>query len=369
MSFDERRVGGNGPLRQLLGSIRSLPDDLAGPALEAMGERAVSRIGGLFGGAYRRFMTQHRASLFMPGEGVVTPVRGTDDVGSPPSASAKGPAAPMMHDDALARSPDLPPRATPVAKPRTPSLAGSDPVAAWRTAAPAQGQQSNEADPAERIVGANAASAAAAPAKRSAAGARIGDLSMAYETGYRPGQEAQAAAKVSTGQNDPRGGVSYGAYQLSSKQGQVQKFLQEEGKPWAGQFDGKNDPMAPNGAFQKAWQASPPSFEAQHAYIERTHYNPVVRRVLDNTGLDVTTRSPAVQNVVWSMAVNHGRAARLVSEAVNDLQGKIAATDPRYDAALINQLYDVRRAYVGDNPSLLRRYANERRDALAKLGN
>jgi hypothetical protein len=44
---------------------------------------------------------------------------------------------------------------------------------------------------------------------------RLGNLSMKYETSARPGQEAKAAARVSTGKGDA-GGVSYGAYQLSS---------------------------------------------------------------------------------------------------------------------------------------------------------
>ena len=49
---------------------------------------------------------------------------------------------------------------------------------------------------------------------------RLGNLSMKYETGFKPGQEAKACGVVSTGligsgRADP-GGKSYGAYQLSS---------------------------------------------------------------------------------------------------------------------------------------------------------
>ena len=119
-----------------------------------------------------------------------------------------------------------------------------------------------------------------------------GGLSMIYETGYRPGQEAQAAARVSTGRGD-RGGVSYGAYQLSSTQGQVQRFLRNEGGPWASRFTGL-DPTVRGGAFGGTWTAiaaeNPTDFfNAQHAYIERTHYDPVVARVLNQTGVDINS--------------------------------------------------------------------------------
>ncbi len=83
---------------------------------------------------------------------------------------------------------------------------------------------------------------------------RLGDLSMRYETSFRPGQEAEAAGVVSTGVSDP-GGVSYGAYQLASsaKGGhQVQAFLCANGLPWAARFASK-DPTTAAGDFAKTW--------------------------------------------------------------------------------------------------------------------
>jgi type VI secretion system secreted protein VgrG len=203
---------------------------------------------------------------------------------------------------------------------------------------------------------------------------RLGDLSMVYETGMRPGQETAAAAKVSTGVDDP-GGVSYGAYQLaSSKVGgrQVQAFLKRDGAPWAAAFAGL-DPSQRGGAFQKKWEAiarsDPKFFDAQHNYIKETHYDPLVRRVAATTGIDINNRSPAVQNAVWSMSVNHGRARQLVTTAINSLRGRISPSNPGYDRALINQLYSVRRAYVVEHhqAKLLKRYNAEQPAALAML--
>jgi hypothetical protein len=202
----------------------------------------------------------------------------------------------------------------------------------------------------------------------------LGGLSMFYETGFHPGQEGLAAARVSTGVGDP-GGVSYGAFQLSShppaanRPSQVQDFLNHEGAQWATQLNG--DPTAPNGDFGTAWKAAAQSqpdafFDAQNRYIARTHFDPVVAQVKRQTGLDVTSRSPAVQDVVWSMAVQHGAAPTLVAEAVNGLKGVMPPEDPGYDRALINKLYDVRTDYVAAHhyPVSPSRYPSERRDAL-----
>ncbi len=227
------------------------------------------------------------------------------------------------------------------------------------------------------VDAAAAPAAPSAPAPAPAGGARLGRLSMVYETGFGPGQEAQAAARTSSGVGDA-GGASYGAYQLasSSKGGrQPQAFLKAEGAPWASRFAGQ-DPTISNGDFARTWKAVAAAepqafFNAQHAYIERTHYQPVVDAVKASTGLDLTSRSRAVQDVVWSMSVQHGGAKGLVEEAVNALGSRPTGQDRNYDEALINKLYDVRSAYVVDvvhRPDLMSRYATERRDALAELG-
>ncbi len=216
---------------------------------------------------------------------------------------------------------------------------------------------------------------AALPAASIEPAQRLGDLSMIFETGTRPGQEAKAAATVSTGSGDP-GGVSYGAYQLaSSERGgrRVQAFLEGEGAPWAPRFDGQ-EATARDGAFADTWRSvatEDPAgfFDAQHRFIERTHYQPVVDGVARTTGLDVDTRSGAVRNAVWSMAVQHHGAPRLVAQAIQDVSGKMDPSDPGFDRALINRLYDVREAYVRNlgQPGLLKRYRQERAAALRML--
>lgn len=199
-------------------------------------------------------------------------------------------------------------------------------------------------------------------------GHRLGKLSEKYETGGRgPGT-------VSSGIGDP-GGVSYGCYQLASRTGTAKRFVEAEGAPWRAELS-----LPPgSAAFSAAWRAiaarEPERFaEAQHAFIERTHYRPAVMAVRAATGVDLDARHPAIRDVVWSCAVQHGRASAILSAAVTRAENAGQIDD---DRALIEAIYDERDAYVrriGTLPartlnSLINRYAAERRDALAMLEN
>lgn len=214
-----------------------------------------------------------------------------------------------------------------------------------------------------------------ATAPFSASRAQLGALSERYESGGRgPGT-------VSTGAGDP-GGVSYGLYQLATKTGTPAAFVAREGSPWSSDFAGLT-PGTPK--FSAAWKAvaarDPERFSAaQHAFIERTHYLPVVAKVLESTGLDVDKRAQAVRDAVWSCAVQHGKAALIISDAVKAAD----ATGPRnlgsYDRALVEAIYKRRTDYVrslladasGGTAKTFRtliddRYPDERRRALDML--
>lgn len=170
---------------------------------------------------------------------------------------------------------------------------------------------------------------------------RLGSLSEVYESGNRgPGT-------VSSGQGDP-GGVSYGVYQLSSRAGTLASFMRNEGQRWAGEFVG----MSPGSqAYNAQWRAiaarEPGAFrDAQHAFIERTHYQPAVAAVQDRTNLDLNSRSNAVRDATWSVSVQHAGAATILNRAVAATDAQMARTDAGYDRALINNIYAERTSYV-----------------------
>jgi hypothetical protein len=174
------------------------------------------------------------------------------------------------------------------------------------------------------------------------AGRRLGALSERYESG------GNGPGTVSGGHGDP-GGVSYGTYQLASRTGTAARFVAAEGAPWARSFGAAQPGSA---AFSRVWrelaEREPEAFEAaQHAFIERSHYRPAVAAVLAATGLDLDSRHDAVRDATWSVSVQHGRAARILSAAVAQADAQMARdAGLDYDRALIGTIYAERTAYV-----------------------
>ena len=218
------------------------------------------------------------------------------------------------------------------------------------------------------------------PPSQSSAGAigqaiadTLGELSAKYETGGRgPGV-------VSTGSGDP-GGVSYGSYQMATKMGTVTRFVTQAGFPWAADFNGLTAGTAPFTACWKRIAASETaSFQsAQHSYIKKTHYDLLAAKILGDDGLDVNTRSRALQDVIWSTAVQHGGATPIVQKAIANLTCK--PSDADFDKQLISAIYaergrkkpDGNLAYFSkSSPSVQsgvsKRFKNEEQDALAML--
>lgn len=150
--------------------------------------------------------------------------------------------------------------------------------------------------------------------------------------------------------------------------GNAQKFADWYG----GALKGKK---AGTDAFDKAWKAeaakNPEKFaQAQHEYIKRTHYDPAVTAVKQATGVDVRNYPRAVQDVLWSTAVQHG-----VGGAKNVF--KNAGIKPGMSAKeIINRVYDERSKvdkYFASSSSQIKqsvknRFAQERKDALRMLG-
>lgn len=142
-------------------------------------------------------------------------------------------------------------------------------------------------------------------------GGRIGDRVAAYESG------SQGVKAVGYDRN---GGTSYGKYQLSSRQGSYQEWLDylgrqgPEGKAAAERLRAAGDVNtggrsgAAVDAYTREAEAHPELFErTQREYVEQTHYQPMLaklpaelrRQVEGNAGL---------QEMAWSTAVQHGGA-------------------------------------------------------------
>jgi murein DD-endopeptidase MepM/ murein hydrolase activator NlpD len=216
---------------------------------------------------------------------------------------------------------------------------------------------------------------AAAGALGAALAEALGALSAKYETGGR------GCGTVSTGAGD-FGGVSYGSYQMASKMGVPTKFVTQAGFPWAKDFANLTAGTAP---FTTVWKRiaaqQPDDFQkAQHSYIKKTHYDLLVAKILGDDALDVNTRSRALQDVVWSTAVQHGPGTPIVHRACSSLACK--PTDANYDELLIRAIYaergkrkaDGNLAYFSRSSSSVQtgvanRFKSELQDALKMLAN
>jgi LysM repeat protein len=206
----------------------------------------------------------------------------------------------------------------------------------------------------------------------------LGSLSSKYETGGRgPGT-------VSSGRGDA-GGVSYGSYQMTSKPrgGTVARFVGDVAFAWQARFAGVNPGSAEFSARWKALATEAPDafFDAQHAFIKRTHFDPLVRKIAAEDGVDVTLRSPALQDVIWSTAVQHGPNTPVVHRAIQKLGGGVPQPAGRErDRHLIMAIYAERgrRSEAGNlvyfarnskavQDGVARRFRDEERDALGML--
>jgi len=214
---------------------------------------------------------------------------------------------------------------------------------------------------------------AAAGALGEALADTLGALSAKYETGGRgPGT-------VSTGVGDP-GGVSYGSYQMATKTGTVKRFVTQIGFTWLADFQNLT---AGTVQFTACWKRiaaeQTDAFQkAQHAFIKKSHYDLLASKILNDDGLDVNTRSRALQDVIWSTAVQHGGGTSIVHRALANVS--VPRTDPSFDEQLIRAIYaergrkkpDGNLAYFGkSSPNVQKgvanRFRSECQDALAML--
>ena len=203
----------------------------------------------------------------------------------------------------------------------------------------------------------------------------LGSASAKYESNGDPGAIG----------HDSTGGYSYGEYQIATKTGTMNNYLTslQTSDPSAyaklQAAGGADGAAAGSPEFQSAWKdlaANDPNFEAsQHDFIQSTHYDVAASNIQNSTGLDISTRSKAVQDAVWSTAVQNGPNSSVFTNA---LAGKDVKN--MTDAQIVNALYDERGATTSTGSlkyfssssasvqnSVKNRFANERQDVLAEI--
>lgn len=204
---------------------------------------------------------------------------------------------------------------------------------------------------------------------------RIGALSAKYESNDNP-------AAVSQTDGDG-GGWSYGIYQFASLAGKTQDFVEwlcrhdvpydEYGR----QLAASGDPCCDQ-SFVDKWQeigdVDPGGFGAlQDEFVKPEYYDAGAQRLLDSYGFDISKRSNALQQVLFSNCIQHGcyygaevfgDAANLTGQELNEMS----------DRDIIHNIYEVKLTDMSWSsgspelrPGLFNRWQNERIDALALL--
>lgn len=220
------------------------------------------------------------------------------------------------------------------------------------------------------------------PVPESSGAKELGNLSARFESGE---------SGIDVIGYDENGGTSYGTYQIASRTGTMKRFvnyLEEHAPQWASRLKkaGPSDTGSRRGAVPREWQKiaaeDPDRFgRLQHDFIEETHYQPALQEIREKTGLDVEKQSKALQEVLWSTAVQHGPkgASNIFCKAIN--QGANSQSKYTYAAQsggeaqghdLIESVYASRSRQFGSSTSRVRssvqrRFEEEKNIALNML--
>ena len=217
---------------------------------------------------------------------------------------------------------------------------------------------------------------AAAQGAGKASGASGVDILGLLSARFESGGEAGAVGY------DRVGGTSYGSYQISSRAGTFDRFLDylDQAAPdIAGRLRqaGPANTGGRTGAMPDAWKAvaaedSERFARLQHDFIAKTHYLPALRKIADRTGVDLSARHQALAQVLWSTAVQHGASgsARIFSAAMQALGGM--AQGPDFERGLIREVYALRADRFGSSNTRVQqavrdRFAREMGAALSML--
>ncbi len=201
----------------------------------------------------------------------------------------------------------------------------------------------------------------------------VGALARAFESGSE-GSQAIGWDKV--------GGTSYGLFQLSSRQGSMDNFLaflDGVAPEWATRLrnSGPADTGGRNGAMPREWRAiaaeNPGLFTAlQQRFINDTHYQPALQAIQERTGLDISSFPKALQEVLFSTAVQHGPtgAANIFAQAARGLNGVIGQTEFSGEVLaehLIREIYTLRSTRFGSSTAQVQAAVRNRLKSEHKL--
>ncbi len=190
----------------------------------------------------------------------------------------------------------------------------------------------------------------------------LGSIAALFESGDK------GAAAIGF---DRTGGTSYGKYQISSRAGTMNRFLNflSENEPAMAVRLRKAGPAntgSIRGGMPAEWARiaaeSPERFEhLQTEFIKKDHYQPAREKIREMTGLDIETTKPALREALFSTAVQHGAtgAARIFNAAIDKFLNKSEAGQAgvgtkSFEQALVSEVYSKRQNQFGGSTEAVR---------------
>ncbi|WP_139904685.1 vgrg protein [Clostridium thermarum] len=199
----------------------------------------------------------------------------------------------------------------------------------------------------------------------------ISKLSSKYESNGNPGVIA----------NNPGdyGGKSYGAWQFSSRTGSLNSFVNYLKDKNEGYYYQLISARAADGnsygvQFDKVWTTFAKEdretfLNLQESFIKENFYDAAAEGLREKYNFDISNRSTALKNVLWSTVVQHGVKGAIGIFSKTDLTAG--------DDTIISQVYDERQrvnvhfksSSASIRKSVYNRFEKERAEALALLQN
>jgi peptidoglycan hydrolase-like protein with peptidoglycan-binding domain len=149
---------------------------------------------------------------------------------------------------------------------------------------------------------------------------------------------------VSLGKGDP-GGASYGTYQLASKPGTVREYLKQS--RFGHHFKGLTPATSEfNDRWKKVAREEPEFGADQHDFIRRSHVDKITS-LLSKRALDMSGRGPAVQDMIWSTAVQYrGNAPRIINRGLREAFGEGYDLAALSDVEIVGAVQDSKLLHV-----------------------
>ncbi|OIO04604.1 MAG: hypothetical protein AUJ49_02575 [Desulfovibrionaceae bacterium CG1_02_65_16] len=173
---------------------------------------------------------------------------------------------------------------------------------------------------------------------------------------------------------DRTGGTSYGKFQISSRAGTMNRFINylSERDPALAERLRRAGPAntgSTQGRMPSEWARiaaeSPEKFERlQTDFIKADHYQPAREKILERTGVDIEAAKPALREALFSTAVQHGAsgAARIFNQAIDKFLGHgrqpltadAAGGVKGLEQALVSEVYNRRQSQFGGSSDAVR---------------